>query len=94
MTSDDNWPAVSKHGFSRATLAAGASANAAPAEVNTASAQAVGSGPDATNLLDRFQQRAALTERYVRVYQQYCRPVESIADLKLAAAVHQPTGLN
>ena len=43
-----------------------------------------GNGLDTTELLYRFQQRAAMTERYVTAYQQYCWPVESVSDLKLA----------
>lgn len=64
--------------------AVGASARAALAEVTAVIKKAGGSGLDTAALLDRFQQRAAMTDRYAQAYQQYCWPVESVTDLKLA----------
>ena len=41
-------------------------------------------GIDVNPILDDYRQRAAAVTGYVNAYQQYCWPVESIADLKLA----------
>ncbi len=64
--------------------AVGASARAALAEVAAVLEQAARDGRDTAALLDRFRDRAAMIDDYVRAYQEYCWPVESIADLKLA----------
>lgn len=64
--------------------AVGASARAALAEVTAAIEKAGGNGLDTAALLGCFRERAALTGQYVRAYQQYCWPVASVADLKLA----------
>ena len=64
--------------------AVGASARAALAEVTAVIEIAGGTGLDTSALLDRFQQRATMTDQYVQAYQQYCWPVESVSDLKLA----------
>jgi protein phosphatase len=40
--------------------------------------------PEATGLLGEFQERLALTRRYVDAYRRYCWPVETIDDLRLA----------
>jgi len=46
--------------------------------------QAAASGMDIGSLLATYRQREALSARYVEAYRQYCWPVASIDDLKLA----------
>jgi len=46
--------------------------------------QAQARGSEVADLLDRFQGRAALAERYIGSYRRYCWPVASLADLRLA----------
>ncbi|HET6386958.1 MAG TPA: polynucleotide kinase-phosphatase, partial [Armatimonadota bacterium] len=41
-------------------------------------------GETASDLLDRYKDRAFLAERYVEAYRRYCWPVSSLTDLKLA----------
>lgn len=39
---------------------------------------------EAKPLLERYQQRLAMTEQYIEAYRRYCWPVHSLKDLKLA----------
>ena len=41
-------------------------------------------GVDVDGILENYRQRTEAVSRYIKAYQQYCWPVESIADLKLA----------
>jgi len=45
---------------------------------------AVGNGLPAGELLERFQDRAAMMERYIDAYRRYCWTVRSVQDLRLA----------
>ncbi len=78
------WSAKAKALLQEQYAAVGAAARSALSEAAAALQQAAGNGRDVTALLDRVQQRAALTDGYVRAYQHYCWGVESVADLKLA----------
>jgi protein phosphatase len=40
--------------------------------------------PDLTELMDRTRKRATVLHQYVQAYRQYCWPVHTLADLKLA----------
>jgi protein phosphatase len=64
--------------------AVGAAAKGALVEVVASLEQALGNGAEVAGLLGRAQERQAMTTQYIRAYQQYCWPVTSIADLKLA----------
>lgn len=64
--------------------AVGAAARTSLAEATTEIQRAADNGRDVRALMDRVQQRAALIDRYVRTYQQYCWDSDSVADLKLA----------
>ena len=64
--------------------AVGAAARAALKDVVGALEKAVAIGMDAASLLERYRQRETMAQQYVRAYRQYCWPVNSVADLKLA----------
>ena len=64
--------------------AVGAAARAALKDVVGALEKAVAIGMDATSLLERYRQRETMAQQYVQAYRQYCWPVNSVADLKLA----------
>ncbi|MEW6253277.1 MAG: polynucleotide kinase-phosphatase, partial [Planctomycetota bacterium] len=57
---------------------------AALAEVDAALGAAQAAGLPVEELLGRTRDQTAMTAQYVRAYQQYCWPVQSIEDLKLA----------
>jgi protein phosphatase len=78
------WSAKAKALLQDQYAAVGAAARSSLAESAAAIQKAAANGPDVRALLDRVQQRAALIDRYVYAYQQYCWSVESVADLKLA----------
>ena len=46
--------------------------------------QAANKGIDVDNLLTRYQEKAELSDKYIKAYRQYCWSVNSINDLKLA----------
>ena len=46
--------------------------------------KAISRSTEVSDLLSRYHQRAELAQQYVEAYRQYCWPVETIADLKLA----------
>lgn len=64
--------------------AVGAAANAALGDVVATLEQAQAIGAEVGEWLAHQRQRQAMTQQYVRAYQQYCWPVHSLADLKLA----------
>ncbi len=64
--------------------AVGAAANAALGDVVATLEQAQAIGAEVGEWLERHRQRQTMTQQYVRAYQQYCWPVNSLADLKLA----------
>jgi protein phosphatase len=76
---------VKAQGLLREQYAAvGAAARAALSEVVTKLQQAADGGADVGALLARYTERQTMAQQYVRAYQQYCWPVQSIADVKLA----------
>ena len=64
--------------------AVGAAARAGLDEVCAALEQAAARQPEAAALLTQHRERQAMAQQYVRAYQQYCWPVQSLSDLKLA----------
>jgi len=62
----------------------GVAARAALAEATASLERAATAGLDVAPLLARHRDRADLADRYVRAWRQYCWPVASVADLKLA----------
>jgi protein phosphatase len=78
------WSAKAQELVKQQYAAVGAASQAAlPTVVQTLQA-AAGRGLDVGHLLGRFEEKAAMTRRYVEAYRHYCWPVASIADLKLA----------
>ena len=78
------WSAKAEELLRRQYASVGAAATATLAtEVATLEA-ALGRGADVATLLARTTERRAMAERFVDAYRQYCWPVESIADLRLA----------
>jgi protein phosphatase len=76
---------VKAQGLLREQYAAvGAAARAALSEVVAKLQQAADSGADVSALLARYTERQTMAQQYVRAYQHYCWPVQSIADVKLA----------
>lgn len=78
------WSAKAQDLLRRQYAAAGAAASAAlPAAV--ASLQAAAErGLDVAGLLEHYESRAALANRYIAAYRRYCWPVSSLDDFKLA----------
>jgi protein phosphatase len=77
------WSAKAQELLRQQYAPAGAAARAAlSAAVSVLSA--VDAMPEAASLLENYRQRDAAAELYVKAYQQYCWPVHSLADLKLA----------
>jgi len=64
--------------------AVGAAAQAALGEVIIRLEQAATAGADVGGLLNQHRERLRMAQDYVLAYQQYCWPVRSLADLKLA----------
>jgi protein phosphatase len=64
--------------------AVGASARPAMSEALTYLRQAEATGSDVADLLERYQSKQDMTDRYVAAYRHYCWPVNTIDDLKLA----------
>lgn len=62
----------------------GAAAGAALPEVNKALQSALARGIDLGPVLEKFQQKEATISKYVQAYQNYCWPVHSLDDYKLA----------
>lgn len=78
------WSAKAQELLRGQYAAVGAAATASLGAATAALATAEASGIAVGELLARFREREALTERYVEAYRRYCWPVESLADLKLA----------
>jgi protein phosphatase len=78
------WSAKAQELVRQQYAAVGASARAALAEVTATLEQAAQQGADVGALLARYQDRAEMAARYTKAYRQYCWPVHSVADLKLA----------
>ncbi len=64
--------------------AVGAASRTALGEAVTVLGQATAHGIDTQALLDTYARREMLAEQYVHAYRNYCWPVNSISDLKLA----------
>jgi protein phosphatase len=64
--------------------AVGAAARVGLKDVIGALESAVSAGVDTSNLLERYRERQRAALQYVKAYRQYCWPVNSVADLKLA----------
>ncbi len=64
--------------------AVGTSSRAALAEAVQALEQAADQNPETVALLERYRERAAMAGKYVAAYRQYCWPVNSLADFRLA----------
>lgn len=78
------WSAKAQELLRQQYAAVGAAARAALAETLNALQQADERGLPVLALLDRYQERARMTEQYVNAYRQYCWPVNSVNDLRLA----------
>jgi protein phosphatase len=78
------WSAKAQSLIKDQYAAVGAAAQAALGEVVGCLRQAADHGADVTRLLSRHQERRQMAQDYVRAYRQYCWPVGSLADLKLA----------
>lgn len=64
--------------------ATGSAAGAALQAAIAALQATAGRNADATALLNRYQTRAAMVDRYIAAYRHYCWPVRSLDDLRLA----------
>jgi protein phosphatase len=78
------WSAKAQELLRQQYAPTGAAARAGVREAVIALEQTVTRQPEAQALLDRFRQRGDMAEKYVQAYRNYCWPVSSIADLKLA----------
>ncbi len=78
------WSAKAQALLREQYAAVGAAARAALSDVVMALQQALGNGVQVADLLARHQEREKMTRQYVEAYQRYCRPVQSVNDLKLA----------
>lgn len=82
------WSAKAQELLKSQYAAVGAAGRAALSEVVTTlsrTAQRLGSNTDRVNeALQQFEQRCGAVDRFVSAYRQYCWPVESLNDLKLA----------
>ncbi len=78
------WSAKAQALLEQQYAAVGAAARAALPEAVAALEEAAARSDGGAELLERFRLRGEMTERYVRAYQEYCWPVKSVGDLKLA----------
>ncbi len=78
------WSAKAQALLKEQYAAVGAAAGAALNQVVVTLEQAIGNGVEVAALLDRHRDRRTMAQQYVRAYQQYCWPVHSVGDLKLA----------
>ncbi|PWU08228.1 MAG: polynucleotide kinase-phosphatase [Verrucomicrobia bacterium] len=78
------WSAKAQALLQEQYAAVGAAARAALTNVIAALESAGRNGLDVGSLTDRYRERQTMAGQYVRAYQQYCWPVQSVADLKLA----------
>ncbi|WP_246523515.1 polynucleotide kinase-phosphatase [Gemmata palustris] len=77
------WSAKAQELLKRQYAATGSAATAALAEVNKLLATST-ARPELADLRARFSAKAEAVERFATAYQQYCWPVNSVADLKFA----------
>ncbi len=78
------WSAKAQELLKQQYAAVGASSQAALGEVVPALESALDRGVDVGMVLNRYRERARQSDSFVSAYRQYCWPVESVADLKLA----------
>ncbi len=78
------WSAKAQELIRQQYAAVGAAANASLPEAVEALQAAGRRDIDVAPLLERYQERRDLVTRFVDSYRQYCWPVESVKDLKLA----------
>jgi protein phosphatase len=78
------WSAKAQALLQEQYAAVGAAAQAALPEAIEALRRTTAGGRDASDLLSRHERRLDLARRYTSAYQQYCWPVRSVEDLKLA----------
>ena len=78
------WSAKAQELLRQQYAAVGAASRVGLAAVNTVLQQATARGIELGALSARYQERAVMTEQFVTAYRQYCWPVHSITDLKLA----------
>ncbi|HOX05707.1 MAG TPA: polynucleotide kinase-phosphatase [Planctomycetota bacterium] len=78
------WSAKAQALLEQQYAAVGAAARAALPEVVAALEQAAARSEGGAGLLESFRKRAEMAAQYVRAYQEYCWPVKSVTDLKLA----------
>jgi protein phosphatase len=78
------WSAKAQELLQDQYAAVGVAARVGLGETVNALRQASGWNQDVGPLLARFEERATLADAYVRAYRQYCWPVRSLSDLKLA----------
>ncbi|MGH2391862.1 MAG: polynucleotide kinase-phosphatase [Chloroflexota bacterium] len=78
------WSAKAQDLLRQQYAAVGAASGAALPAAITSLEQARTRGAEIGAVLDHFQQRAAMAERYVEAYRRYCWSVASVDDLKLA----------
>lgn len=78
------WSAKAEELLRRQYASVGAAATATLATEEATLEAAVGRGADVASLLARTTERRVMAERFVDAYRQYCWPVESIDDLRLA----------
>lgn len=64
--------------------AVGAAGSSALNEAVSTLTIVAGRSPEASTLLERYQTRQQMVTQYIAAYQQYCWPVQSLDDLKLA----------
>lgn len=78
------WSAKAQELLKSQYSAVGAASTTALNEAVAVLETAVANGADVSELLGRFQGRREMVNRYVDAYRQYCWPVSSIEDYKLA----------
>jgi len=78
------WSAKAQALLKEQYAAVGSSAQGALREVVSCLEKAMAGGVEVGDLLNRHRERQIMTGHYIRAYQHYCWPVNSLADLKLA----------
>ncbi len=78
------WSAKAQELLKQQYAAAGAAGQAALAEVLPLLEKAGDRGAEIQTLLERYREKQRLNESFIKAYRQYCWPVESVKDLKLA----------
>lgn len=78
------WSAKAQELLRSQYASVGFAANSSLLHVNDELQKAVSRGLDCRNLVDDFSRRLEQSQKFVRAYSQYCWPVNSIEDYKLA----------